>query len=399
MEYEKAKNIILEKTKIINTEYVDLDNAYGRVLAENLVSKTNVPSFRRSPLDGYCFIANDTDNATKENPVILDVIEEVPCGEVPTKDIKNGQATKILTGAKLPDSANCVAPFEIVEIEKNKIKIFKKFFDGQNVIFPGEDIKEGTLFAKSGDIIDIGIIGTMSSLNINKILVYKKINIGILSTGSELISNDEPAVDGKIYNSNRYVIQSALSKLNANTKFLGIVKDDLKLLSDSFDEASKNNDIIISTGGVSVGDYDLVKQALVNIGVDIMITGLAMKPGMACCIGVKNDKLFLCLSGNPMSALTALYVVCMPAIKKMTGISNYENQIFKVKLANSFDKITKADRFLRSKIDIIDNELMATLNTGQGNIVIKSMIDCNSFIKIKAGEPASQGSIVEAFFL
>ena len=399
MEYDKAKNILLNRIKTIDTEYINLNHAYGRILAENLVSKINIPSFRRSPLDGYCFIASDTDNATKENPVILDVIEEVPCGEVPTKDIKNGQATKILTGAKLPDSANCVAPFEIVEIENNKIKIFKKFFDGQNVIFPGEDIKEGTLFAKAGDVIDIGIIGTMSSLNIEKVLVYKKVNIGILSTGSELISNGEPSVDGKIYNSNRYILESALSKINANTNFISIVKDDLTLLEDSFRKAAEENDIIISTGGVSVGDYDLVKQALTNIGVEVLITGLAMKPGMACCIGFKNDKLFLCLSGNPMSALTALYVVCMPAIKKMTGLSKYENQVFKVKLANSFDKITKADRFLRSKIDIIDNELMATLNTGQGNIVIKSMIDCNSFIKINAGEHAKQGSLVEAFFV
>ena len=399
MEYDKAKNILLNRIKIIDTEYINLNHAYGRILAENLVSKINIPSFRRSPLDGYCFIASDTDNATKENPVILDVIEEVPCGEVPTKDIKNGQATKILTGAKLPESANCVSPFEIVEIENNKIKIFKKFFDGQNVIFPGEDIKEGTLFAKAGDVIDIGIIGTMSSLNIEKVLVYKKVNIGILSTGSELISNGEPSVDGKIYNSNRYILESALSKINANTNFISIVKDDLTLLEDSFRKATEENDIIISTGGVSVGDYDLVKQALTNIGVEVLITGLAMKPGMACCIGFKNDKLFLCLSGNPMSALTALYVVCMPAIKKMTGLSKYENQVFKVKLANSFDKITKADRFLRSKIDIIDNELMATLNTGQGNIVIKSMIDCNSFIKINAGEHAKQGSLVEAFFV
>lgn len=399
MEYENAKNLIIKNIKQIDTEIVDLKNAFGRVLAEDLISKIDIPNFRRSALDGYCFIAEDTKNVNKDNPVELNVIEEVPAGSVATKQLKNGMAIKVLTGAKIPDNATAVTPYEIVETSKDTIKLFKSYNEGDNIVKIGEDIKNGFKFANAGEVVDIGIIGTMSSLNITKVKVYKKLKIGILSTGSELIENGKECIDGKIYNSNRYIIESSLKKLNADIQFITIVKDDLKEIEKVFLEAEKNFDIIISTGGVSVGDYDLVKNAHKNIGVNILVDKLNIKPGMACCIGVKHDKLFLGLSGNPMSAVTALFVVCMPAIKKMSGLTNYDNKFFKVKLLNSFEKITKNDRFLRSKIDIIDGELVASLNIGQGNVVIKSMINCNSFIKLKAGELALAGSKVNAFLI
>ncbi len=398
MEYEKAKEILLEKIKTKNEELVDLEDSFERVIARDIISDIDIPNFRRSPLDGYCFMSKDTKGVNDKNPIELKIVEEVPCGSTPSCDIKDFECIKVMTGAKLPESADCVCPYEIVEEKDGVIKVYREFSKNENVIEIGEDIKKGSIVANKGDIIDIGMIGIFSQLNIVKIPVYEKIKIGILSTGSELLENGATYEDGKIYNSNRYMLISALKKINVDGEYISIVKDNLSDLKQAFGGKDKY-DIIISTGGVSVGDYDLVRESLLEIGAEVFVNGINIKPGMACCFAKKNETLYLCLSGNPMSSITTFYVVCMPVIKKMMGIREFENKFFKVKLNNSFDKITKADRFLRSKIDIKDGELVATLNIGQGNIVIKSMIKCNSFIKLEKGMKAEKGNFVEAFLI
>lgn len=399
MEYDKAKNLLLEKTKMQTKEYIDIKDCFGRILSEDIISNIDIPNFRRSPLDGYCFMSKDTIGVNDKNPIELKIVEEVPCGSVPSCDIKDFECIKVMTGAKLPESADCVCPYEIVEEKKGTIKIYREFFENENVIEIGEDVKNGSIIANEGDVVDIGMIGIFSQLNIVKIPVYKKLKVAVVSTGSELIENGTECEDGKIYNSNRYMLISALKKINVDGEYISIVKDNLLDLKQIFEDLNNKYDIVLSTGGVSVGDYDLVKKSLFEIGADVFVNGINIKPGMACCFAKKNDTTYLCLSGNPMSAMTTFYVVCMPFIKKMMGMKKFENEFFKIKLNNSFDKITRSDRFLRSKIDIKNNELVATLNTGQGNIVIKSMINCNSFIKIPGGVKAEEGNFVEAFFI
>ncbi len=399
MDFYKAEERLLERIKCAGTENVSASNLFGRVLSEDLIAIENVPRFDRSPLDGYCFNSEDSQNASNENPVELEIIEEVPCGHVASKSIGKHEAIKILTGAKMPQGADAVVRYEDVEVFDNKIKIFDKFSKNKNVILAGEDVKKGEILAKKGDIVDTGIIGIAISQGIENLNVYKKVKIGFISTGSELLEINENNEDGKIYNSNRYMFEAMLDNKNIEYKYYGIAQDDISSLKDIYAKASAECDIVISTGGVSVGDYDLVDKALVELGFDIFIDRIDMKPGMACCFASKGDKFIFALSGNPMSSATTFYALCMPAIRKIMGCSEYKNKYFKVKLKNSFYKKIRGLRFLRANVQIENGEALATLNLDQGNIVIKSLIKCNAMVKIENSDEALEGMTFDCMYI
>lgn len=399
MDYRETEKLLLDKIKLNDAEEVIISDAFNRVLAEDLISNKNVPNFNRSPLDGYCFNSIDTINASKDNPLYFDVIEEVPCGKVATKNLNKNQTIKIMTGAKLPNGANCVVRYEDVNVIDGKVELRFPLKENENVILIGEDVKVGMPLAKKGCLVDCGVVGTMASIGINKIKVYKKLKVAFISTGTELLEIDEKESDGKIYNSNRYIFSAILNKYNIDCKYYGIVSDDLNELKKIFDKASIECDIVISTGGVSVGDYDLIEQTLTELGFDIFVKGINMKPGMACCFGHKNGKLVLGLSGNPMSSVTTFYAVCLPALKKMMGYTEYKNKYFNVTLRNSFNKKVGKVRFLRAKTCVEDGKMVAYLNNDQGNIVIKSLIDCNAMIKVEGVDEAKEGMSFECMWL
>ena len=399
MEFREAEKILIDKIKPTETEIINVGDSFDRVLSEDLIATNDVPSFNRSPLDGYCFISDDTKGASLENPLHFDIIEKVPCGKVASKCLNKGQTIKILTGAKMPNGADCVIKYEDVEVENGKLKLKKELKHNENVILIGEDVKNGTVLAKNGSLIDMGAVGIASSLGIKELKVFKKIKIGFISTGSELLELGEKFVDGKIYNSNRYIFDAIFNKCNFSHKYYGIAYDDIEELKNIFIKAINECDIVISTGGVSVGDYDLVDKALIELGFNIFVKGIEMKPGMACCFAEKDGKFVLGLSGNPMSSVTTFYAVALPAIKKMMGYTDFENKYFKVKLKNSFNKKIGKLRFLRAKVEIEDGIAIATLNLDQGNIVIKSLIDCNAMIKVENVEEAKAGMIFDCMLL
>lgn len=399
MEFKEAKELLINKVHLLETESISIDCAYNRVLASDLIATKNVPSFNRSPLDGYCFNHEDTIGASETCPKYFEVIEEVPCGKVATKNIVNNQSIKILTGAKMPEGADCIIKFEDVNVINNKIELTKELKHNENVILIGEDVKEGMILSKKGSIVDMGVVGIAASLGIRELNVYKKIKVGFISTGSELLEIDENFADGKIYNSNRYIFDAILKKYNIESKYYGIVYDNIEMLKKVFNEAISECDIVISTGGVSVGDYDLVDKALMELGCNIFVKGINMKPGMACCFAEKSDKMVLGLSGNPMSSVTTFYAVCLPAIKKMMGYKEFENKYYKAVLKNSFNKKVGKLRFLRAKAEIIDGRLFANLNLDQGNIVIKSLIDCNAMVKVENGAEVKEGETFDCMLL
>ena len=289
--------------------------------------------------------------------------------------------------------------YEDVEIVDNKIKLCRSLNKNENVIMIGEDVKEGTLLAKKGQVIDTGVVGTAVSQGIKEFLVYKKIKVGFISTGSELVEIDENIIDGKIYNSNRYIFKTILNKQGIDIEYYGIVEDSIEKMKKVFEKAHNECDIIISTGGVSVGDYDLVERALNELGFNIFVNGIEMKPGMACCFGAKNGKIVLGLSGNPMSSVTTFYAVCLPAIKKMMGDNDFENKYFKVKLKNSFSKKIKGLRFLRGVYEIENGRAVVNLNSDQGNIVIKSFIGCNAMVKVENVDEVKEGMEMDCMII
>lgn len=397
-EVKEACDILLKNTSATKTEKVRLDACLGRVLAFDLKAKGNIPPFDRSPLDGYAFRARDSKGASKDNPLTLKILEEVPAGAVPTKEVVEGTAVKILTGAPIPKGADAVCAYELTEFDEVEVTIFSEFKSGENVIYAGEDVKCGDLLAVAGTVIDTGLMGVLASENISEVEVYKQAKIAIVSTGNELIEPGESLKAGKIYNSNRFSLTAALKKMGLVPVNLGNAGDDAETIAKLVKKGLETCDGLITTGGVSVGDYDKTPEAFEKAGATLLIKGVAMKPGMACCYAEKNGKLIIGLSGNPASSLINLYAICMPALLKLNGRKDFERKEFDVLTKAEFKKASKATRFIRGKLVIEDAKAYIDFSKNQGNVVLSSLIESDLIAIVPAASgPIEKGTILKAF--
>ena len=399
-DYKEAMELLIENVSPIGTCMVGLDDLYGRILAEDLLSGEDVPYFAKSPYDGYAFRAGDTSECSKENPVTLKVIENIKAGQCAKNEVISGTAVRLMTGAPLPKGADAICKYEDTSFTESEVTIFRPYAAGENVIMIGEDFKKGTVLATKGTRVDIGIIGTASSLGFNEIKVYKRPVAGILSTGDEIVDSEEEMPYGKIRNSNRYTIAAALNQLGFDTVYLGRADDNVTAIAELISKGEEIADIIISTGGVSVGDYDLVPDAMEGSGYEILVRGVRMKPGMACADGLKEGKVMLALSGNPASSLTNLQCICYPALKKLAGYRDYDHKLIKLKLKNECKKAGKGTRFLRGRLELTDGEAFLDFPKEQGNVVISSAAFCNAYgIVADMQAPVPAGTLVDAFLI
>jgi len=411
MEYDEAARLLASLAEKTDTENVGLDACGGRILAQQLTAQENVPAFDRSPYDGYAFRAEDTSRATKEEPVVLRILEEVPAGAVPSCEVTAGTAVKILTGAPIPVGADAVVMYEKTSFTDREVTIYAPSSSGDNIIYAGEDVKKGQVLAKAGTVIDPGLAGTLASQGISRPLVYKRPSAGIISTGSELVDFTDRQEDpgqqeaavlpaGKIRNSNRYQLAAALRKDGCDPVYLGTAGDDVEMIASLIRKGLGTCDVVVLTGGVSAGDYDLTPAAMEQAGCELLIKGVRLKPGMACCYGVRDGKLVCGLSGNPSSSLTNYYTVLRPAIRKMTGRESYEPERFQVALTKGFGKRSKQVRILKGRFRIEDGKAVMEPASGQGNVMISSSIGCDVLAIVPAGSGALEaGTRLEAFLV
>lgn len=400
LDYKVASQILIDQVKPIETETIALEESSGRILAEAVVASEDVPPFDRSPYDGYAFRAADSVTASKDAPVVLQILEEVPAGAVPTKECVEGTAVKILTGAPIPKGADAVVMFERTEFTEDTVTIFAPAKTGENIVYAGEDVKCGTILAECGNVIDPGTMGTLAAQGIAKPVVYKVPKVGIISTGNEVVEVGEELSPGKIYNSNRYTLAAAIKEIGCQPLYLGVAGDTAQGIRDLLLEGLKDCDAIITTGGVSVGDYDMTPEAMELAGAEILFRGVDLKPGMACAYGVKEGKLICGLSGNPASSLTNFYAVAVPALKKLAGLQKYLPDEIEVTLNNGFKKKSPGTRLLRGKLDISDGTVRMTLPKDQGNVVLSSTVGCNAMAIVPAGSgPMEAGTKLKGFLL
>ena len=400
LDFKTARQILLDRVTPIETEIVKVWDCAGRVLAEEIIATENVPPFDRSPLDGYAFRAADSVNASKENPVTLRILEEVPAGSVPTMECVPGTATKILTGAPIPPGADAVTMFEKTEFTKETVTIFYPAKSGENIVRAGEDVVKGTVLTEAGGIIDAGTMGTLASQGMEHPSVYKIPKIGIISTGNEVIEVGEELRPGKIYNSNRYTLTAAVKALGFEPVYLGIAGDTAEGVAALMEKGLAECDAILSTGGVSVGDYDMTPAALDYVGAEILFRGVDLKPGMACAYGMRDGKLICGLSGNPASALINFYAVAVPALKKLAGIKNPMPAEIDVILNQGFKKKSPATRLLRGTLDLSQGEVRMNMPKEQGNVMLNSIIGCNVMAIVPAGTGAIEpGTTLKGFLI
>src|SRR5919202_1804275 len=304
----------------VDTEHVSLVEATDRILAECIRCPIDIPPFQRSTVDGFAILSNDTKKATRDRHAMLNVIGEISAGKIPQTRISSGEAVAIATGAKIPKGADSVIMIEdiIVEDKGKKICIPYKIDEGSNITPRGNDVKKGQVLLKKGTWLAATDIGLIASVGISKILVYKKVKVAVLSTGSELAEPGSNLSNASVFDSNRFMLSSMIRKHGGEPIDLGICRDEKPLIRARIIHALKKFDVILISGGSSVGEKDYVPELINEIGnPGIIVSGVAMKPGSPTSLGIANGKPVIILPGYPVSAFVAFYMFGRPLLYKM----------------------------------------------------------------------------------
>ena len=396
---EEARDIMLEACGKMPVETCPVAQSYGRILAEDITASVNVPSFDRSPFDGYAFRAEDTKGASVENPAVLKIIEEIPAGFFPKETIRAGTAAKILTGAPIPKGADAVTKYEPTEFTEFQVKIFEQFAVSDNIVHIGEDVCAGTELIKSGEYIDGAVAATLAAQGLTHISVYARPRAGIISTGTELAEIDIPLSGGFIRDTNRYSLEGACLAAGAEPVYLGCAGDSVETIAALIDDGLKTCDVLFTTGGVSVGDYDLTPAALELLGGEILVRNISMRPGGTCVFGRRDGKLIFCLPGNPTSSMTCFYGAALPSLYKLCGKREFLLKKTCVLMDCEFNKVCPLDRLLRGKLKLEGGKVRFS-PVMQGNVVLHSLIGCDAIAIIPAGSPPpSRGTALDAYLL
>ena len=398
--YEDARDLLLEKARSVGTETLPLEACGGRILAKTVTAPFSVPPFDRSPYDGYAFRASDTAGVSRDNPVTLRVLEELPAGSVPRHSVTEGTATRLMTGAPIPEGADAVVMFEKTEFTGETVTLFEAAKPGDNIVRAGEDVRQGDVLAEAGSLIDAGTLGTLASQGFAALEVFRLPRVGIISTGSELIELGQDPEPGKIYNSNRYTFTALLEEAGCMPVWLGSAGDAVEDIAALIRAGIETCDAVVLTGGVSVGDYDLTPAAMEACGVEVFFRGVELKPGMACCYGSAEGKLICALSGNPASAMTNYYAVALPALKKLRGRRDCLPEELTVTLLGGFGKKSPVTRLLRGRLVLDHGEVQIAFSREQGNAVLSSAMGCDAMAVVPAGSGSLEaGTKLKGFML
>lgn len=379
--FEEAKSRILENViPIKETENIKVPSSLNRILALDVKAPFDVPPHNNSAMDGYAVRYEDI-SETEE--VRLKVIADLPAGKWLDKEIVEKEAVRIMTGAKMPKGADTVVIQEMIKQQGNFIIIPPKSANkGANVRLQGEDIKKGNLILQKGTWIRPQEMGILASMGYPTINVYRKLNIAIVSTGDELLPPGEKLTEGKIYDTNRYTLIGLLTQLGVKIIDLGIVKDNKDELKAKLVAVSHKADAIITSGGVSVGKYDLVKEVVKELG-SVEFWQVKVKPGKPQTFGKIDNCYFFGLPGNPVSVMVSFIKLVKPALLKMAGCKDYDKTIqFKAKAKSNIRKKHGRLEFVRGILSYGKDGWEVTSTGPQGAGILYSMILANSLVLI-----------------
>lgn len=388
---EEALGIILSKAETLPGERVEIPSSLERVLAEDVHADFDIPGFDRSAMDGYAVMARDTSSARSDRPLILEVIADLRAGYRTKKILREGKAVRIMTGAPLPQGADAVVMVEDTKEEEDRVRIFGKVNPGENISFAGEDVKKGELVLKEGSLIRPAEVGMLAALGKEKVMVRKKPTVAIISTGDELAKVGDRLEEGQIYDSNSFALFSQVMKCGGIPQRLGIAPDKKEELILKIQEGLCF-DVLLLSGGVSVGAYDLVKQAAEEAGVRILFWKVAVKPGKPTFFGIRDHTLVFGLPGYPVSSMLNFENLVKPAIYAMLGRKEKRIQVEAV-MESSVRSRGRRRNFIRVKLVREKGEYRALPAPSQKSGVLKSMVWADGFIvvpeeieEIKKGE-------------
>ena len=388
MAVDEAINFLLERAIITTAiETIKTEDALGRVLAESLTSKIDVPPLDNSAMDGYALSTNDIASDGKTE---LPVSQRIAAGSTGAP-LKPGTAARIFTGAPVPDNADAVVMQERCEQKDNNVLIKGVVNVGDNIRKAGGDIAAGDTILEPGVKLRPQELGLAASIGFAELTVYKKLRVAIFSTGNELILPGEPADDSKIYNSNRYTLIGLLKSANCDIVDLGTVPDQLQATLDTLNSASAKADLIITTGGVSVGEEDYIKAALDKLG-QVEMWRVAMKPGKPVAFGHVKDTPFIGLPGNPVAVFVTFCLFARPYLLKTQGVSNIMPKQLKVKAGFDWNRAGPRREYARAQLQL--DIMTATLYPKQGSGVLSSVAWADGLVEIPENSTIKKGDDV-----
>ncbi|MGY5354816.1 molybdopterin molybdotransferase MoeA [Wenyingzhuangia sp. IMCC45467] len=366
----EAMSLVNNHTQTLPPTKVLLSEALDLFLAEDVFSPINMPPFNQSAMDGYAVLFDEK----HQNNFVL--VDEIKAGDNNRKNLNIGEAVRIFTGAATPINANAVIMQENTSVKNGVLSIDDLLTNYKNIRLEGEQIKQHQIALKKGEKLNPAAIGFLATLGITKVTVYPKPKISIVVTGNELIAPGTALEFGQIYESNAIMLQTALAKKGFTNVTLHKVKDDYNATKNTLKTAINNNDLVLISGGISVGDYDFVGKALLELNTKQIFYKIKQKPGKPLFFGKNKNTVVFALPGNPASALTCYYIYIESALQKMIANPNYGKQTVPLTLENEYIKKGTRGEFLKAKVTgnnvtILGSQSSAMLNSfAQANALI-----------------------------
>ncbi len=388
MTFDEAKRVINEQLKVgvSGKEETPLLEAYNRVLGENVVSALDIPPFNRSTVDGYAVKAEDTFGAEENQPAKLTTLGIVSVGEQPRIHVGKGEAAEIVTGAPIPDGADAVVMVEDTDRQDAELHVFRAVTRDENVMKKGTDIKKGETVLEAGQVLGASEIGVLAALGLTKVKVFKIPVVAVLSTGGEVTEPGEELPAGKIYDINAYSLSTAVRESGGKPVYLGVVPDDKAKLRKALKRALGSADMVMTSGGVSVGPKDFTPQIVNSLGEPgVIVSGIAVKPGKPTTVALVGEKPVFSLPGHPTSALLLFHLFARPVIQLMAGRPATEVKTVKALAAKRMFSAKGRRTFVMVKLkrDKSNGLLVEPVETGASG-AITTLVKADGFVEVPA---------------
>lgn len=390
----QAVERVMNVSKKGETEWVPLEQSLHRHLAETIIADHDIPAFDRSPYDGFAIRAEDSIHASKENPLTFHVVDHIGAGSVSEKKIGRYEAVRIMTGAKIPDGADTIVMLELANVisenGNERIELKRPFYSGDNISKKGEDTAEGERLIPAGTVIDSGVIALLATFGYAAVNVVKKPKIGIIATGTELLDISDPLEPGKIRNSNASMIYAQIQEAGGEPLNLGKMADHFDSCYEAVKKAIDKVDFLITTGGVSVGDFDFLPAIYERLGANVLFNKVGMRPGSVTTVAEYNGKLLFGLSGNPSACFVGFELFVKPVIKNWLLSDKPYSLYHQATLSKDFLKANPFTRFVRSSVSSENGKLFVDpVGLDKSSSVI-SLASTNALLVLPGGTKGYQ---------
>ena len=396
----EARKIILDSVDLLGTEVAGLDDCLFRVLAEPISARRDVPPTDNSAMDGFALTAAATDEASDSTPVSLPIVRTIRAGDLAGPPVGEGETVRIMTGAPIPIGVDTVVMVEDTYVEAESLFLTKPVKRGANIRLAGEDIQNSDEVLPAGRPLRPADLGLIASQGVSQLKVHRRPEVAILATGDEVVSLGEVPHEAQIYSSNSHALSALVTECGAIPRQLGIARDEPEHLAAMIEEGLQS-DVLVTTGGISMGDYDYLKDAFGKAGVEILFWKVAQKPGKPMTFGMRRDKPVFALPGNPVSATLSFELYVRPALRKMMGHARLFRPTVWAVLKQDVRKKPGRRNFMRGIVRRDDDGILYARTTGvQGSGILRSMSQANGIIVLSEdADGAKAGEKVEVYLI